>query len=304
MSRARLGFFVIGSVKAVVTNRNGAEGPSHWRRFVNSLNPKEENDQQAASSNRCSSALPICCPRHGKTSMLNVYKVSDFPGEKNWNQFCSLECKAILDRCGHVCNLACHSPVDIPHNTRCAVTLERPCEIHASIELLCYEVNIEKHESLNKALNRFECGIKVNYCRPECEHIVQIKCFEKKSLESNRSVLDDCSEIMSDYYHPICNHVLKKPKCAVKRRYEKNTPKCIEKVTHKRRCGCEIIMQCYESIKELANPIICQKSVEINRPRCGHKLSMRCFEAEKLTEDWTEKTGKSAVNRMLFMNEF
>jgi helicase required for RNAi-mediated heterochromatin assembly 1 len=43
MSRARLGFFVIGSVKAVVTNRNGTEGPSHWRRFISSLTQIDEN---------------------------------------------------------------------------------------------------------------------------------------------------------------------------------------------------------------------------------------------------------------------
>ncbi len=43
MSRARLGFFVIGSVKAVVTNRNGTEGPPHWRRFISSLTQKDEN---------------------------------------------------------------------------------------------------------------------------------------------------------------------------------------------------------------------------------------------------------------------
>ena len=46
MSRARLGFFVIGSVKAVVTNRNGSEGPSHWRRFISHLKPKEENEDK------------------------------------------------------------------------------------------------------------------------------------------------------------------------------------------------------------------------------------------------------------------
>ena len=37
VSRARLGFFVIGSVKAVTTNRNDSDGPAHWQRFTKSL---------------------------------------------------------------------------------------------------------------------------------------------------------------------------------------------------------------------------------------------------------------------------
>lgn len=42
VSRARLGFFVIGSVKAVTTNRNGGEGPAHWCRFIQSLKQTDE----------------------------------------------------------------------------------------------------------------------------------------------------------------------------------------------------------------------------------------------------------------------
>jgi len=73
---------VIGSVKAVVTNRNGSEGPSHWRRFISSLNPKEDKEKQSADDSRCGNELPICCPRHGKQVKLNVTKLSDFPVEK------------------------------------------------------------------------------------------------------------------------------------------------------------------------------------------------------------------------------
>ncbi len=98
VSRARLGFFVIGSVKAVVNNRNGSEGPAHWRRFVSSLSPKVEKEQQSENGSRCGNALPICCPRHGGQVKLNVSKASDFPVEKSWNKFCSLPCQAVLDR--------------------------------------------------------------------------------------------------------------------------------------------------------------------------------------------------------------
>jgi hypothetical protein len=303
VSRARLGFFVIGSVKAVVNNRNGSDGPPHWRRFVSSLNPKVEKEEQPENGSRCGNALPICCPRHGGQVKLNVSKVSDFPVEKSWNKFCSLPCQAALDRCGHLCTLPCHSPVDITHNTKCNESLERPCEIHAQIPLYCYEVPIEKRESLVNALNRFDCKIKVDYCRPECDHIVQIECFNKKQLEKGLAILDDCSEIVSDYIHPICNHRFKQPKCATKRKYELNAPRCTEIVIHERKCGCKIRMQCYESIEEANNPSKCNKSVEIARPRCGHMLSLRCFEAEKLNEDWAKQIGKSAtLNRMSLFN--
>lgn len=301
MSRARLGFFVIGSVKAVVNNRNGSEGPSHWRRFISSLNSKEEIGEQSTKHSRCGNELPICCPRHGQQVKLNVSKVTDFPVEKTWNQFCKLACQTVLDRCSHRCYLECHSPV-IPHNQKCNESLVRPCEIHSSIPLFCHEVDIEKTESLANALNRFDCKIKVDYCRPECDHIVNMNCFQKKSLEKSLLTLKDCNEIVSDYIHPICNHRFKLPKCAVKRGYELNAPKCTEKVLHKRPCGCEVLMQCYESIEESTHPTICQKSVEIARPRCGHMLSMRCFEAEKLKEDWTKQIGKSAIDRMFLLN--
>lgn len=302
MSRARLGFFVIGSVKAVLTNRNGSEGPSHWRRFISSLNYREEKEEKTeekmANTSRCGSELPICCPRHGSKAKLNVLKASDFPVETSWNKFCSLPCQAILERCGHLCNLPCHSPVDISHNKKCNQSLKRPCEIHSLIPLSCKEVDIKKQESLEDALNRYECKVKVDYCRSECGHIVEVECFIKKKLETKKYVLKDCCEIVSDYIHPICNHRFEKPNCSTKRKYELNSPKCTQKVLHTRPCGCEILMECYESIEESINPKQCNSSVEIARPRCGHILSMRCFEAEKLKEDWTKKMGKSAIKSM------
>ena len=299
-SRARLGFFVIGSVKAVVTNRNGSEGPSHWRRFISSLNPKEDKEKQSADDSRCGNELPICCPRHGKQVKLNVTKLSDFPVEKEWNKFCSLACQVILDRCGHLCKLPCHSPIDAPHNTKCMESLERPCETHQLVPLLCYEVDIAyaAKETLVEALKRFECKEKVGYCRPECGHIIKIECFVKKQIDNGETALDDCKEIVSDYIHPVCNHRFKQPKCATKRKYELNAPKCPEKVLHKRICGCELMMQCDESIEETAQPRKCTIDVNKARPRCGHMLSTRCFEAEHLKEEWSKQTGKSVITRM------
>lgn len=301
MSRARLGFFVIGSVKAVVTNRNGSEGPAHWRRFISSLN---SNDEKSSNISRCGNALPICCPRHGQKVKLNVSKASEFPVENSWNKFCSLACEAVLVRCGHLCNLPCHSPIDISHNKECKQILERPCKTHEAISLLCHEVEIENKETLANALKRFDCKIYIDYTRPECGHEVEIECFVKRKLEIGEVVLEDCNETVSDFIHPICNHVFKKPKCAVKRKYELNPPKCTEKVLHRRPCGCEKSMHCYESIAESMKPIPCTESVQIARPRCGHILSMRCFEAEKLKEDCARQIGKAASKCRFLLNYF
>jgi hypothetical protein len=168
------------------------------------------------------------------------------------------------------------------------------------VPVFCHEVLIEKDEALADALKKFSCNIEVDYCRPECQHIVQITCNEKKLLEANQITLDDCSQIVSDYFHPVCNHRIKNPKCATKRKYEIKEPKCTEKVSFTRPCKCETSMQCYETIEESLNPSICNKSVEIALPRCGHILSMRCNNAEKLKKDWDEQRGKSAASRKLF----
>jgi hypothetical protein len=244
--------------------------------------------------------LPICCPRHNTVKKLNVNSIVDFPNENTWSKFCSLECQTILNRCGHPCKLPCHSPVDILHNSKCNEKLERPCETHSSIPVFCHEILIEKNENLIEALKSFCCNIKVDYCRPECGHIVKIKCHKKKLLESNLIKLVDCNEIVSDYFHPICNHQFNQPTCSEKRKYEIKPPKCNKEVIHTRPCKCKTKMLCYESIQESVTPSICNASVEIARPRCGHILSMRCNQAEKLRLDWEDQRGKSAVNRNIF----
>ena len=168
-----------------------------------------------------------------------------------------MECQSILNRCGHLCKLPCHSPIDISHNKKCKEPLQRPCETHGSIPLLCNEILIEKNDSLIEALKKFSCKIVVDYCRPECGHIVKVECNNKNLLDAKLVKLDDCKEIVPDFIHPVCNHRFKQPKCAEKRKYEIIAPKCNVKVKHKHRCNCETIMLCHESIEESINPSIC-----------------------------------------------
>jgi hypothetical protein len=302
VSRARLGFFVVGAVKALVGSRDGYDkpsGPAHWRRFIDSLQSKSGKNGQVTGT-RCGPDLPICCPRHfdstSDSPQRPIRHPSDFP--KNWANFCSLPCQAVLLRCRHQCLLPCHSPVDVEHNTKCGHILKRPCEIHAQVELKCCDLDIGQQESVVSALARFKCGIIVKYARRECDHVVNISCYNKTQLEAKPHLyqLKECDEIVSDYYHPVCNHIIALPTCAKKRIYEQKAPRCTTQVQHRRPCGCVIKMNCYDSVAETETPPVCNASVQINRPRCGHKLSIRCSVARELCDKWESHAGRSAID--------
>jgi hypothetical protein len=284
-SRARLGFFIIGTVEAVTKY-------AHWERLVKILKAQNADDKK----NSCGNSFPICCPRHGDKTKLSVTKSKDFPDERSWNKFCSLPCDARLKRCGHLCKLPCHSPTQSNHNDLCIEVLERPCETHTEVPLLCHSVNMNLLQTIEQALQIFECEVKVDFCRPECGHNVKITCHEKTLIVNKKKNLNNCQEVVSDYIHPTCNHIFPKPKCFKKREYEINPPKCQDIVIHQRPCGCKISMHCYEKNEEILHPTRCNSSIEIDRPRCGHKLSMRCYQADELKQKWDEQSGKSALD--------
>lgn len=277
-------------------NRNGADGPAHWRRLIQTLNP-----DSSSTLARCGSNLPICCPRHlDQTPHREIHKPSEFPvDESNWHKFCSLPCQAVLSRCGHKCLLKCHSPVDTCHNQECKVELKRPCNLHSEVPLLCHELDIGKQQTVESALRRFECKIQVNYDRPECEHIVQVTCHSKTLILSGNGALDECDVVVSDYIHPVCNHRFSKPSCVKKREYERCIPQCvkIDREPFKRPCGCIVEnMPCFKRLQEMKAPSKCMSSIELPRPRCGHQLSLRCCFARDLLARWEEQQSESALH--------
>ncbi len=246
--------------------------------------------------------MPICCPRHHHSTQRSIKNPkTDFPDQDSWHKFCSLPCQAQLSACEHACNLPCHSPVLIPHNPKCQHVYKRPCDIHAHIPLLCFELRIKKPRSL--ALSQFQCQIEVDYCRPECNHSTKLKCFQKALLIKDptqaKSILPECAVPVSKYIHPVCGHETGRPECYKKRLYEVKPPRCMVQVCHKRPCGCTTNMHCYENIEELKTPSVCHSSVNIARPRCGHQISLRCFLATSLKADWQEHGGESAFDSKL-----
>jgi len=270
------------------SNRDGADGPAHWRRLIKTLTSKS-----------CSDQLPICCPRHHDQSLSPVYvrQSKDFPQE--WSKFCTLPCQAILDRCNHKCLLKCHSPTQTYHNQACLHQLQRPCTTHAEVPFFCKDLKIDKNETIEAALARFECPILVDYKRTECEHIEQVPCFIKTQLCAGTKALEVCKVEVNDYIHPVCNHRFIKPKCYKKREYEQKPPICtkVDGEAFKRPCGCTMPnMKCFQRIDEMKQPPLCLNSVEVARPRCGHQLSLRCSSARNLLIKWDEQSGHSGVD--------
>jgi hypothetical protein len=144
-SRARLGFFILGSVAAVETNSSGVP-VKHWATLLTHLRePRlltrlgaDGAEAGEASGSRVASALPLSCPRH-RESVRPVLCSADFPKQKNWGEFCRLPCSYNLGWCGHLCGITCHSPALQPHTTNsdCAHALDRPCPDHSTVPLKC-----------------------------------------------------------------------------------------------------------------------------------------------------------------------
>lgn len=258
-----------------------------------------------SSGPRVGSGIPLYCPRH-RSSAKVVKCPADFPTESNWSSFCSLPCAFCLDWCGHACSLTCHSPSRKPHTTpgACEQLLARPCLDHAAVPLTCgdlfssaFPAGILQPGSSQgpdhiEALQNYRCDQKVKFYRPECGHELDMQCFERLDLYmSGGKGLSPCVEVVGDFVHPQCNHVIKRPKCADRRNFEKNPPRCLENVALIKNCGCEVKMECWKAVEEQRNPSICNRGRDCLRPRCSHRLSMRCFQVTELNSRWQDQGG-------------
>uniref|UniRef100_A0A0G4I729 Uncharacterized protein n=1 Tax=Chromera velia CCMP2878 TaxID=1169474 RepID=A0A0G4I729_9ALVE len=300
-SRARIGFFIVGCLDAVTKSGRGgrerdgggqADGPSHWRRFVESL---QKGEGKSRERDGVGAQFPICCPLHGTEGgeesagrgRREVKVAGEFPSKQTWTEFCTAPCEERLPACRHPCGLPCHWPTATLHNSECRVPVERPCSLHKEIELLCKDVCKPPHGSLERALEFFQCEVPDEYERPQCQHRLSLPCWEVREFENGVSEAPPCQVVVGDFVHPVCNHVFKKPKCHLRQKYEQQAPTCNTQVLHTRECGHEQRMPCHRHQKELDAPALCKEDVETKRPRCGHKLSLRCGNARQLLEWWS-----------------
>lgn len=275
MSRARLGFYIIGSVDAVTKFRSNdpVMCPPHWKKLVAEL----KNDE---AETKVGSFMPICCPRHRSNKIL----ATPFPTHNTWSQLCTKRCNFPLKGCNHDCCLPCHSPTLAGHNEKCMEKITRPCSTHFDVPILCYEAR-GSSSTLQEGLKRFRCNIPDNYSRPECEHAITLPCHSKISLLQGLTSLKPCAVTVSNFMRS-CGHAIVKPTCAKRRSYETNEPLCLKKVTLTRRCGCDVGIRCHERTLETANPVECLVVKKVPRPRCSHVISMRCRDFEVLQGHW------------------
>ena len=333
-SRARMGFYIIGSVDAVLKGPAGKPGPPHWVSFVEQL--RQTNHREAEEDinldpdgtwtcyysdednsvldikpptppksdctydgSRVGPSLPICCPRH-HTTMRVVRDVTKFPTQGSWAQFCKEPCGNTLLLCGHGCALPCHSPTSVKHTVQaeCTSPLERSCKAHSHIPLLCKELSFGRGDTIATALLKSDCQIREPYRRPECDHIINLPCHLLKCMESEpKPAIAACSVIVNDFIQPGCGHIIKAPTCFNRRKYEAEPPPCKEKVRHERTCGCSIVLTCEDNDKERANPTQCMSSMTTFRPRCFHPLSVRCHLGTTLHTLWSQQNGEAVKQK-------
>jgi AAA domain len=310
-SRARLGFYLIGSVNAVTDKQEGLRASSkcHWGKFIESLRDprssedtateaeedrdsaeregegegKREGDGQGESQGilrrtGVGSKFPICCPRH-RSQVKQVTSTDGFPTLQTWNKFCREQCSHFMPKCGHRCSLLCHSPTSTPHNKQesCEELLDRPCPIHHMIPLHCKEVEFEKTDTLATAIAKSKCKIEEQHHRQECGHVDIYPCHDLELMRCGRKSFPACVVVVNDFIQPGCGHIIKAPKCTDCRKFELPPPRCLEKVIHTRPCGCKTPMACAASIEERRKSTRCTAQVTTKRPRCGHPITMRCY---------------------------
>jgi hypothetical protein len=279
-SRARLGFYVVGSMTAV-------EGPTHWNDFLEGLAKCESSEDNPYVGSKCTDQLPICCPQHREsTRSIPVFgkeQMHMFPDKSaSWNKFCNCRCNAGLI-CGHKCSKSCHF-INSAHPA-CTESITRPCLLHVDEPLICGTVVITEGESLVSALTKWKCSIDVSHRLP-CDHVIRLKCYEKKKLDNGLTEPVICHVKVADFIHPTCNHVFKNLTCSKRRKLEAAPPLCKEQVVFKKACGHTISMQCHQAIAESENPRKCQEQINITRPRCSHLFSLKCCEYTVLKQAW------------------
>ncbi|RYH14627.1 hypothetical protein EON65_33295, partial [archaeon] len=273
-SRARIGFYVVGSVSAVSHEAKDVnrQDLKHWDSFLQMMTNGDGVNSYVGES------LPICCPTHintfGSVPSTTVASIKFPCTPQEWASFCRVPCTTKL-ACGHECDLPCHMYGPAEHNKKCMVMMPRDCTVHNQL-VPCHELTTTKN---------WKCEIVDVHQSFLCAHSYKLKCFEYKFIESGSKNWPECKAAVPDYIHPSCNHTFTELTCEMRRQYEANPPKCERQVTRSRECGHKVMVKCFQRSMPL-NP--CKEAVNGSKPRCGHQISMPCHDYERLRQNYGE----------------
>lgn len=300
-SRARLGFYIVGSKSAVseVNPTTGAlKGPPHWLTFLNHLSNKsiDHNDLDGFDRKRIDQTIPICCPQHRQKSHRDVpslLKDRKFPCASNWNTFCSELCDFHL-RCGHNCNQPCHMFDPWNHQKRCQKPIKNPCELHSNALLSCVEIvelqtnDMSCVEDVFLVPDLWKCNRRVVVKLAHCGHAMYLFCHQYKKCKAKEQKWPQCQEVVDNFTLP-CGHIIEGPKCWEYDQYlSGKLPQCSQPVMiQKRGCSHEHEVACHQVEEETRKP--CTKKINHPRPRCKHDMSFLCCDAQELDKMWRSK---------------
>eukprot|EP01039_Chlorochromonas_danica_P009656 gene9656-10676_t len=275
-SRARIGFYIVGTSQAVVPtgDSNTRSSLTHWQILLHQL--REKDPPQIGST------LQLCCPQHPQSTLgINSVHSDAWPCIDQWAGLCSVCCTFTLP-CSHPCNLRCHSFDPLAHTKKCNQLLPSTCPRHREKTVPCHELT-----------DKWKCELVEEYFFPNCKHPVGLPCFEYDKIQSQRKPWPQCDHPVVNYIHPACGHIFENMTCAKRSLYEANPPVCFQKVPIRYPCEHTVRIACHLSRQPLSP---CEAPVTINRPRCGHQLSQRCHEGEKLIEQYHRHVCPSQIH--------
>lgn len=235
LSRAKMGFYVIGNFKHL------ASCSKLWFNIVNDL----EKEKMIGK------ILNVCCQSH-PAKMTSITKTTDF--DNCLNGGCDETCSQRLE-CGHKCEQKCHV---VDHQMfKCVKPCDRvmkDCRYDHVCKRKCYE-------------ECDTCEEKVDY-KLACGHSKDVKCKFVKPYELYGSIKHEisqeflCFKMVEKHFENSCGHKIE-CKC-----YELPTIKCNTIVYRvKPTCGHKISMQCSHDL----DAIVC-RTVVTKRLECGHEV--------------------------------
>ena len=290
LSRARLGFYLLGNVGYFESN---GSIPKHWGATFDRLQLPASNDSVGTDEDhiflgeQTGSALPVCCPVH-RHVVANVISIENLK-----LGFCKKPCRDVL-RCGHACSLECHWPSK-QHNARCHVPMDSPCKRHPA-PVVCHSVfacskSAPSATDHTRIMDFYECPELVSLAMP-CNHIINRKCHVEKKISDGTLPRPACHKPSPvPFVFTDCGHELVVT-CHKLETFNGNPglAKCSKVVTYEPPCQHEIDMVCHkrQNILRGNEVYICNRKVTVNLPRCGHSRNVPCPDSQKISS-WMGK---------------